>query len=131
MYVRFVVPEHDDSSRVESGIFRVVGNIMDDSSQPEWLRALLREQVDWFNSNLPVPDRLWLSFTRRETLYGVCWFRPCAQDVISRARTIQWLMIEADHLVQDIYTDAPGTILYRDNWQVVAKAGDHIPRGFH
>ncbi len=131
MYLRFVVPYRDPDSRVEGGIFQGVGSVMSDQRQPEWLRLQLRRDVDWFNANLPVPDRLWLSFRRRGTRYGVCWFRPGARIAIDHARSIRWLMIEAGCRVDEIYTDQPGTVFYRDDWQIVAQAGPHIPAAFH
>ena len=131
MYLRFVVPQRDPDSRVEGGIFRGIHRALYDERQPEWLRNQLRDDLNWFNDNLPVPDRLWLWFKRRDPRYGVCWFEPSATEAIARARSIQWLMIESGHLVEEIHTDRPGTIFYRDDWQIVAQAGPHIPAAFH
>ncbi len=131
MYIRFVVPERHRLTRVESGIFRTIDHVITDKRQPDWLRKTLQAELDWFNTNLPVPNRLWIDFKRRRTIYGVCWFRPFAKEAISHARQIQWLMLEAGYLVEEIHTDRPDTILYKDTWQIVAKSGDHVPRGFH
>ena len=131
MYLRFVVPQRDPHARVEGGIFRGIHRALYDEQQPDWLRKQLRTDLDWFNDNLPVPDQLWLLFKRRQPRYGVCWFNPSAREAISRARSIQWLMIEAGHLVEEIRTDHPGTIYYRDDMQIVAQAGPHIPAAFH
>lgn len=131
MYTRFVAPERDALSRVETGIFQSINTVLYNQSNPEWLRNALRTELDWFNDHLPVPSRLWIDFKRRNTLYGICWFRPDAHEAISRARYIQWLMTEADQLIEEIHTDRPDTILYQDDWQIVAKSGDHVPRAFH
>ena len=131
MYLRFVVPQRHPDSRVEGGIFRSIGNVISDPLQPKWLRQHLRADLGWFNDNLPVPDRLWLWFKRRETKYGICWFEPSAIEAIARARSIQWCMIEAGYLVDEIHTDQPGTIIYRDDMQIVAQAGRHVPVAFH
>lgn len=54
---------------------------------------------------------------------GVCWFRPDAgaREAIGHAHVMVALLGEGGVPVERITTRQPGTILYRDAMQVVAK----------
>lgn len=71
MYMRFVTPLIHPHSRVETGFFRASTHIYSRGVEP-WLVSEYREQMDWFNANLPIPRRLAHHFKRRDSLFGVC-----------------------------------------------------------
>lgn len=98
---------------------------------PNWLRKELRGELDWFDEYLDVSDRLWRTFRGRGTIYGVCWFRPEADEAIRRALYATWLMEEAGTPTREIRAWQPGEIMWRDPLQIVAKPPRDIPRGFH
>lgn len=131
MYIRFVLPQRDPYAGVEEGFFRRILDVIDNEANPEWLRRDLRTELDWFNDCLDVPGRLWRTFKRRGTVYGVCWFRPEAHEAIRRARYATWLMEEGGTPTREIRAWHPGEIMWRDTLQIVAKPARDIPRGFH
>jgi hypothetical protein len=51
----------------------------------------------------------------------ICWFRPEAHEHIARARELALLIAEAGRLTAMIKTRHLGQILYRDDFQIVAK----------
>ena len=132
MYLRFVLPWRDPNSRVEAGFFRAAYDMARRQDRvPEWIRAELSRELDWFDEELPVPCRVCRSFKRRRTIHGVCWFRPRADEAIDRARYAGWLMSEAGVSVREIRTSRLGEVIWRDDHQVVAKPDRGLPVAFH
>jgi hypothetical protein len=127
MFVRFVVCE--PGVRPARGIFRADA-IDYRGLQPEWLCTQLQEHLDWFNAQLRVPRVLSRERWRgRHGAQALSWFRPEAREHISRAREFARLIGEMDSLTAEIKTLYPGQILYRDDFQIVAKPGDRTPIG--
>jgi hypothetical protein len=118
MYVRFIVCE--PGIRPARGIFRPETTI-DWHFQPAWLQEQFDEHRNWFNEHLPVPRK------RRKLNAGFCWFRPKAREHIARAREMARLIAETGVATAQIQTFRPGQILYRDDYQIVAKPGDGTP----
>ena len=131
MYIRFVLSGRDPYAGVEEGFFRHAYSVARDENTPEWLQDELRRELDWFDEYLDVPGRLWRTFKRRGTVYGVCWFRPEAKEAVQRARYATWLMEEAGTPTREIRAWHPGEIMWRDPLQIVAKPARDMPRGFH
>ncbi len=60
MYVRFVVAECDEDTHAEAGLFQsAVGIKYEDLPAPEWIRAAVTREVEWFNECLDKPARVW------------------------------------------------------------------------
>lgn len=119
MYVRFIVLT--PNRRPAPGLFRSDFDPHEDAALPEWIRDAARRHYDWFGDNLPIPRRLTVMSRRRPVYAGICWFRPAAREHIARAPELAWLIEEAGHATQMIATRHPGQILYRDDFQIVAK----------
>ncbi len=130
MYLRFVLASQLPACRAETGLFHRAYALARAHQVPDWLRAELRYELDWFDAHLPVPRRLVRRSKRRGSIHGICWFRPEAGEAISRARYVAWLMEEAGEPVRPLQSRDPGEILWRDPMQVVAKPGPHVPRAF-
>lgn len=128
MYVRFVTPLIHPDSRVESGFFRAAW-YLDRLSCPDWIRSELDHQFDWFNDNLPVPRRIARHFRRRDSLYGVCWFRSSARECIDRARYCAWLISEGGLPVETIKLREARELIWRDDHQIVTPSRV-APRAF-
>ena len=58
---------------------------------------------------------------------GICWFVAEAREMIARAFVLVSLLNEAGMPSRKVATHRPGTILYRDPWQVVAKPIEATP----
>ena len=131
MYIRFVLPLFERRYGGEAGFFHEAYEIRDSEDRaPDWLRKELREQLSWFNEHLPAPGRIERRFKRRRTIHGLCWFQPSAAECIQRARYSGWLMTEAGAPVREIRSRNPGEVMWRDDYQLVAKAPCDLPRAF-
>lgn len=120
MYFRFVSTEVDPSSRTETGPFRMAWRVFEDPTVPHWLIQAIDQEYTWFDDHLPTPALTRRRIGRRGLVFGVCWFRPDAQECIARARHMAWLLTEAGWPVQERCSRHPGEILFKDDWQVVA-----------
>ena len=81
---------------------------------PPITRDLLRDRLNWFNRNLPVPD---LDSSDWRCLF---WFRCDAKEAIGRIWELAWLLADEGVFVRKLRTDSPGMIVYRDRHQVAA-----------
>ena len=119
MYVRFIVLTPD--RHPAPGLFRSGFHPEDDLALPEWLRQAVQEHYDWFAEHLPRPRRFTVVSRRRHVYAGICWFQSTAREHIARARDLALLVAEAGRPTQMLTTRYPGQILYRDEFQIVAK----------
>ena len=127
MYVRFIVPARERRRRgLTDGMFVGSRRYTRDSRVHVGLREAIGFELDWFKANLPVPKPcaflvksrgLWLAD-------GVCWFHDDAHEMIARAFALAALLGECGVPVTKIVTRAPGQILYRDDFQIVARPDD-------
>ncbi len=131
MYIRFVVPERDVLTGVETGFFEGVFAIKyREHETADWLRSEVVRELDWFNDNLDTPDRLTRRRGRHGSIRGVCWFRPEAKEAISRAHYVCWLLEEAGIPVRKVRRQHPGEIIWRDHMQIVARPTRGHPVAF-
>ena len=65
-YLRFVARERRGRDLVSNGPFVLAYWLARDTGQPVYYRAPLREHLDWFEDNLPIPNR----FERRLDVEG-------------------------------------------------------------
>ncbi len=123
MYIRFVTPEPANRRRGHYGLFAPAVSLSYDSRTPKAHRLAIREELDWFNANLPIPS--WRSFSvkSRGRYYddGICWFRDDARDMVRHAFILKALLDDLGIPIGRLHTEQPGQILYRDDWQIVAK----------
>ena len=120
MYLRFILPGHRARCGTSVGFFQLSYRLRDSERVPSHLRRELAREMRWFASHLDVPDRFYLTFRKGRDRDGYCWFRPGARECIDHARYTAWLMSEAGQPVWEVRTADPGTVLWRDDQQVVA-----------
>lgn len=125
MYVRFVGPWRGRRGS-NLGMFRGAAWVADDSRVHEALRDAVDEQLDWFRANLPVPKRRFFLVKSRGAWLpdGICWFLDDAREMIARGFALAALFGECGIPVTKVATRAPGQILYRDDYQIVARPDD-------
>jgi hypothetical protein len=133
MYVRFVSPARADRGRGHYGIFDAAGGVIHDRAADEPLRRAIREELDWFNVHLPVPTGSHFRVKSRKHWYaeGICWFRAEAREMVRHAHLLAALVSELGVPIARLHTRRPGQILYRDDWQVVAKPAADTPVRWH
>lgn len=119
-FASHVCPIHRAGATQAPAVRRVRADrqALDDAELPAWLREQVDAQYEWFNKNLRIPRN---RNGGRIEVTGVCWFRAEALEHIARARHLAWLLAEAGHPTEMITTRRPGQILYRDDFQIVAK----------
>lgn len=123
-YVRFISPRAIPPARATYGLFRPAYAASRDEALPDWLRAEIRREIDWFEDHLDVPRRFGVVTRKSKRAYaGVCWFRPDAQNQIAHGYALRALLDLADMPIAAVTSAAPGDIVWRDAAQVVA-----IPR---
>ena len=77
----------------------------------------LRSALAWFNDHLPIPTVLADGEHRR----AISWFKPTAVEAIRRMWTLKEFLDAHGQHVNVLRTTDPGTVLYQDDWQVIAK----------
>lgn len=116
MLVRFCTLRRDPYSHSPQGVFHSALALRDDDQlecyEEEWLEA----EMSWLNMHLPVPKCLREDGNER----AICWFRPNASHAIDKVRSIVALLESKGVWVEMVTTADPGTILYEDQWQIVA-----------
>ncbi len=106
----------------EDGVFAAICDLCDDGllSEIEELEWGILEL--WFALNLKVPTK----FARvKKPLYraekiAICWFKESAVDHISRMRKIVEIVRNHGIEVDEIETEKPGYITYKDEFQIAA-----------
>ncbi len=133
MYIRFLVPGRPVRAGVDCGLFRPAGAVAYDRRTPEPLARAIEHELDWFNAELPVPRRaaFLVKSRKRWRDEGICWFRDDAREMIARAYALAALLGECGLVVTKRATRRPGQILYRDDWQIVAKPDPATPTRWH
>lgn len=131
MYVRFITPWWRLPRGYDCGLFGPAYACARDAEVPAVLREALRAEIGWFEENLPVPSRFWVKSRGRWLSDGICWFVDDAREPIARAFALAALIGEAGVPARKVATRRPGTILYRDRWQIVAKPDEATPVTWH
>ena len=126
MYLRFIAPAAPGCGPVTRvgvapGLFGPAGDLWWDSEHLTPTLIAIRAELDWFNANLPIPNRLGVKARGVWWRDGVCWFRDSAREMLRHAHTLAALIEDCGVVIERIRTRDPGQILYRDDWQVVAK----------
>jgi hypothetical protein len=123
-YVRFVLKRRNLDSGMADGVFEVLSDL---EASPRTALAdheRLRELGQWFDDHLPSPGRRRVS--KRRSIYGrnlrtIAWFKDTATECISRMRTLAAILEKYGHRVGMIHEDRIGSIVYEDEFQVVAE----------
>ena len=117
MYIRFVITEVDHDSNRRQGILVAAHALRDRNVLESHEQKALSELCKWFNEHLKVPEVL----EDPEHYRAISWFKGDAEKPIGQAWQLVHLLRNQGYLVDVIKTDAPGSILYEDKWQVAAK----------
>ena len=113
-YIRFVTSDSGLSSTHRSGLFHIASDVRRDLTLSSRQKTILDDGLLWFSENLVTPD---LDVSGTES-----WFKCSAAGHISRARGIAEVLRELGISIAENRTEAPGTILYEDCYQVVSRS---------
>ncbi|MBF6025312.1 hypothetical protein [Lysobacter niastensis] len=117
MLIRFATLDMDSDSGRPSGVLVAAHALRDEADLAAHEHEALYSALRWFNEQLPVPSALDEPEHRR----AISWFKPAAVEAIRRMWHLKDLLDLHGHHVQVFRTADPGTVLYEDEWQVVAK----------
>jgi hypothetical protein len=117
MLVRFATLQFDHESGYTTGILVAAHTLRDEGDLSAQEHQRLREMLSWFNEELFVPKFL----ERIEHRRAISWFKPGAVEAIRRMWELkQFLLLNGIHVCV-LKTNEPGTIVFEDDWQVIAK----------
>jgi hypothetical protein len=71
----------------------------------------------WFSENLEKPT----SFGRNKLQLGICWFKTGTTEHIARIWEMVRILERHGIYIKKIRTDKPGSVIYEDEWQLVAE----------
>ncbi|GAB5482143.1 MAG: hypothetical protein Pars92KO_19000 [Parasphingorhabdus sp.] len=129
MYVRFVSPQPLEERRGNMGIFQPALDIVYDDATPHHVYWPIRQELDWFNEHLPKPRATSFEVRSRKSWRsdGICWFHDDAHEMIYRAFVLSALLRDCGVNITKLATNRPGQILYRDDYQIIAKPAAETP----
>lgn len=128
MFIRFVTNQLDIDNDEALGIFGASYSLLENDAIPDYMKAEIRETLNWFKRNLLIPDRFVRSRKPHREDNGICWFKADATDCMHHIRYLVLLVSEHDIQVRELRTESPGYIIYEDEAQVVAKPFASTPR---
>ena len=117
MYLRFVIHRQDPDSGFLQGVIHAANFLHERDALAPWEEDWLQRDFEWLNEHLPVPRVL----RHHESRRALSWFRPTAHKEIACVRSIVALLREHAIPVRQLTTRDPGLVVYRDDYQVVAK----------
>ena len=122
-YLRFVVPDVDEDSQMELGVFHAMGNLhgrgqLDPHEEEEY-----EGTREWFNQNLERPTRFTASkppFHNKKSK-AISWFKDSAHKHITRVRSLVAILRHHGVPVRMLRADRVGYVVYEDEYQIVAE----------
>ena len=117
MLIRFCALWRDPISHSRQGVVHAACRLLDDGLLEPYEEEWLENDLSWLNMHLPIPCCLGKTDNDR----AICWFRPDARKMIDRMRGVVALLETKGVPVETVKTLDPGTVIYHDQWQVIAK----------
>jgi hypothetical protein len=114
MCLRFVVTQRDGRRSPRQGVFGPAYDLLRGAMLSATEDERLREILDWFEENLPLPDRSKLDPG------AIFWFKPGGDRSVKRIWDLVEFLKEHSFHVELIKTRRPGRVCYEDDHQVAA-----------
>ena len=116
MYLRFQTKIPNRHSGRPTGILVAAAELRDSNTISVADETWLRDHLAYYNEHLKVPSCLKEPCNRR----ALCWFKE-GSKMIDRVWNLKAFLEEQDIFIDVITTRDPGTAIYEDGHQVVAK----------
>lgn len=122
-YLRFVVPDMDEDSQMELGVFQAMANLRKTGR----LNPNEEEEDDrigeWFDRNLRKPTRFTASKPPyyRKRSKAISWFKDSAHEHIARVRALVAILQRHGVAVRMLRTERVGYVVYEDEYQIAAE----------
>jgi hypothetical protein len=130
-FVRFVVPTwiHRES-QAPIGVIGAAYELLRQDATSHELRMELEHWIEWFEENLPVPDRFNRTkskgWYRRETR-GIAWLRTSAADHLAAMADLAACIAKCGHATAEVRSERVGYVIYQDEFQLIAEAFRDTP----
>ena len=124
-FVRFVVPSWTHrESQAPIGVIGAAYELLRQDTVSHELRAELGAWIEWFEQNMPVPDRFNRTkskgWYRRETR-GISWLRTSAAEHLAAMEKLAACITRCGHETAEIRSERVGYLVYEDELQVIAE----------
>ncbi len=134
MFLRFVRLTSVLGLKEREGFFSAAYDIVRESKADNHSLQRIEDLLGWYRKNLAVPPRFNRStskgYSRTAITAGLSWFKPTANEHLSKAYELAALLEQHGHVIEILKTSRPGYIIYDDEHQVVAEAfSNRRPRG--
>lgn len=116
-FIRFQSQLPIEGASSKLGIFQLAFMVRDAHETSIHDANEISRHLEWLKEHLHSPDEL----DEPENFRAICWFRPKAKEPIDRIWSMKPYIEAYGFFIDVVTTDDPGTIIYIDNWQVVAK----------
>lgn len=123
-FIRFALARRHPDSGVEDGTFSLAYELRDSPHVAVTDRAVLLENLAWFEKNLNTPTRFNRTKSKgfyRRTTRGITWFKDSATDHLARMHQIKGVLERYGHSVMMLAETRVGYVIYDDAFQVVAE----------
>lgn len=130
MFVRFVRAKKLSGGAAREGFLSAAYDLHADIHLDPLAHARLQDLLSWFSDHVPVPDRFNKTSSKgwyRIKTMGLSWFKPTAQDALSKSFELVHLLRDNGHFTEVIRTDRVGYVVYEDNVQVIAEPYSDTP----
>ncbi|WP_340119575.1 hypothetical protein [Pelagibius sp. 7325] len=124
MYLRFVVLEKHPDTGVGAGLFGAAYRLQRNGSLSTPERDELLELLDWFGTELSVPERFSRSTSKghyRRATKGISWLKDSAADHVQKMHRLAQILRDHGHHVEMVRSANPGYLVYEDEHQIVAE----------
>lgn len=119
-FLRFVVSERDHRTGKAQGVFTALYGLERDGKLAPYELEWFRSAEDWFNAHLKAPQKLSRSTRADAAPAAITWLKASAHEHVTRMRELDALLEHKDFVVEELKTDAPGYVVYEDEFQVAA-----------
>lgn len=122
-YLRFIVPDIDEDSQRELGVFHAVRRLERRGKLATHEDEECERIMDWFSQNLTRPTRFTASkppYYRKQSK-AISWFKATAQEHVSRVRSLVAILQNHGVPVKMLRTNRVGYVVYEDEFQIVAE----------
>lgn len=113
MYIRFAIDQLDWRSTRPRGVFAAAYALLESRSLSRANERILREILNWFSQNLPVPQKF-------DTDGAIFWFKSDARECTRKAWELVLALRRHSLEVDMLRTRRPGYVIYEDELQVGA-----------
>lgn len=116
MYLRFETDRMNNDLGIHIGLFQMAYELLNTDEISEEERIALDENLEWFQTNLPVARK----YKRGRRDRARCWIKGHQRDTIARMYELRTLLESMGISVRLLKTRNPGYITWEDDYQVAA-----------